>query len=510
MTTIYIQDTFTGSDGTNLVDHTPDTGGAWSMDFSADPEGLQIYSNQLRMPTYDEDPSHSSGTYIAANAAAIGALPLTVTYTLTFHANESASWQINRYGDNPGNTDHLVLIDFQNTSTAADFFGIDGDSATHLFDTLDTAYSIRHELTDTSQQIYVDDVLVLDQTLTPGWFEGPIGIGLYNSGGGSAVIRVDNLLVQSYEAPTVTVYLAPTFGAGYQAFSSGGEPLNSGKLHTYITGGTTPQATWTSSAGDTENTNPIIFGVDGRPPNEIWLEESVAYRFVLTDSDDNVIATYDSLPGINDPAQFTTSYIAVDNGSAAAPSVRVGAANTGLFRATGGGGDLGVTVNGNEVARFVDSSGFEVTGDISATGDITATGEVTAATATIGTLSSTAATVADINVTGKIQVDGASGTTAQYIGFDGSGNAVLNTLPTVDTSTVGDSIATLTAADVGSMVYALNFTAGTLQYGGTTSGANIQPSNSNNDVGSYGALPGTWKCLGYSAVGYSTLFVRIS
>jgi hypothetical protein len=97
---------------------------------------------------------------------------------------------------------------------------------------------------------------------------------------------------------TTPVSLAPTFGVGWQAFTSGGLPLNAGLLNTYIAGGTTPQATYTTSAGSVANANPIVLGADGRPPAEIWLLQNGAYRFDLTDAIGNLIASYDNITGI--------------------------------------------------------------------------------------------------------------------------------------------------------------------------------------------------------------------
>ena len=94
-----------------------------------------------------------------------------------------------------------------------------------------------------------------------------------------------------------TVYLSPgPFGAGGQFFTLGGLPLNKGRLYTYAAGGTTPQATYTTSAGTVQNSNYIELSADGRPPNEIWLLP-LAYRFDLKDSLDNLIKTYDDIPG---------------------------------------------------------------------------------------------------------------------------------------------------------------------------------------------------------------------
>lgn len=105
----------------------------------------------------------------------------------------------------------------------------------------------------------------------------------------------------------MSVFLAPTFGDGYQAFDTVGQPLNGGLIYTYQAGTTTPQATFTTSSGNVQNANPIVCGTDGRPQSagaivEIWLTSGLTYKFVLTDSLNNTIATYDNLPGINDVA----------------------------------------------------------------------------------------------------------------------------------------------------------------------------------------------------------------
>ncbi len=106
-----------------------------------------------------------------------------------------------------------------------------------------------------------------------------------------------------------TVYLAPgVFGAGGQMFTSGGLPLDEGLVYTSIAGGTTPAATYTTSAGNIQNANPIELNADGRFPDEVWLEEGVSYRFTLRDSAGNLIGTYDNLRGVNDIGLYTTAY----------------------------------------------------------------------------------------------------------------------------------------------------------------------------------------------------------
>jgi hypothetical protein len=96
----------------------------------------------------------------------------------------------------------------------------------------------------------------------------------------------------------MAVFLSPVGGVAAQFFTNSGVPLSGGKLYTYIAGTTTPQATYTSSSGSTNHTNPIILDSAGRVPGgEIWLSSS-SYKFVLNTSTDVLIATYDNVSGI--------------------------------------------------------------------------------------------------------------------------------------------------------------------------------------------------------------------
>jgi hypothetical protein len=95
--------------------------------------------------------------------------------------------------------------------------------------------------------------------------------------------------------------LSPIGGAGAQFFDNNGVILSGGKLYTYLAGTTTPIATVTSPAGTTNNTNPIILDAAGRPPQEIWLSMTYAYKFILKDFNDVQIASYDNIPGLPQP-----------------------------------------------------------------------------------------------------------------------------------------------------------------------------------------------------------------
>jgi hypothetical protein len=95
------------------------------------------------------------------------------------------------------------------------------------------------------------------------------------------------------------VYLSPVGGVAAQFFTNTGSVLTGGKLYTYAAGTTTPLTSYTTSAGNVARTNPVVLDSAGRVPNggEIWIT-SASYKFVLTDSNDVLIATYDNIFGI--------------------------------------------------------------------------------------------------------------------------------------------------------------------------------------------------------------------
>lgn len=97
----------------------------------------------------------------------------------------------------------------------------------------------------------------------------------------------------------MAVFLSPVGGAAAQFFTNTGAVLTGGKLYTYAAGTTTPLPSYTTSAGNVARTNPVVLDAAGRVPGsgEIWIT-SASYKFVLTDSTDVLIATYDNVSGI--------------------------------------------------------------------------------------------------------------------------------------------------------------------------------------------------------------------
>ena len=232
----------------------------------------------------------------------------------------------------------------------------------------------------------------------------------------------------------MAVNLSP-IGNGFQFFDSNGAPLNAGKIYTYQAGSSTPLATYTDNAGLVANTNPIILGTDGRPPQELWLLEGYFYKFILKDSDDVTIQTYDNLYGIigvaPTPATPTPSGVIVlwsgsigsipagwylCNGSNGTPDLRdrfvVGAGSTYAVDATGGSANA-IVVSHTHTATStstVTDPGHSHTGGVSLYNNPASTGGGSAS----GGPSNTGSNTTGITVATTTTVDsqGTSGTNA--------------------------------------------------------------------------------------------------
>ena len=98
----------------------------------------------------------------------------------------------------------------------------------------------------------------------------------------------------------MSVNPSPIAGFAGQFFDNNGQPLSGGKIFTYAAGTTTPQATYTSATGVTPHANPIVLDSAGRVPGgEIWLTDSLIYKFVIETSTNILIGTYDNITGVN-------------------------------------------------------------------------------------------------------------------------------------------------------------------------------------------------------------------
>jgi hypothetical protein len=112
----------------------------------------------------------------------------------------------------------------------------------------------------------------------------------------------------------MAVNLSMLAGAGAQFFDNSGVILSGGLVYTYAAGTTTPQATYTTSAGNVAHTNPIVLDSAGRVASggEIWLTDAVSYKFVTRTSTAVLIGTYDNITG---NASGIVSSLAASSGS---------------------------------------------------------------------------------------------------------------------------------------------------------------------------------------------------
>ena len=108
-----------------------------------------------------------------------------------------------------------------------------------------------------------------------------------------------------------TVNLSP-IGNDAPFLDSSGNPLSGGLLYTYTAGSSTPETTYTTSAGSVSNANPIVLNSGGYPASagnvvSIWLTQGTSYKFVLKTSAAVEVWSRDNIYGINDPTNFSAA-----------------------------------------------------------------------------------------------------------------------------------------------------------------------------------------------------------
>ena len=154
----------------------------------------------------------------------------------------------------------------------------------------------------------------------------------------------------------MAVNLSPLGGAGAQFFNNSGVPLSGGLLYTYAAGTSTPAITYTSSNGVTPLANPIVLNAGGRiPTGEIWVTDGISYKFVLKDSTDTLIATWDNILGIN------SNFITFTSQEEVVTATQGQTVFTTSITYTVGTNNLSVFVNGSN--QIVDTNYLETTGN---------------------------------------------------------------------------------------------------------------------------------------------------
>lgn len=196
-------------------------------------------------------------------------------------------------------------------------------------------------------------------------------------------------------------------GAGWQFFDNNGTILSGGKLYTYSAGSTSPLTTYTSSSGSTLNPNPIILDSAGRVPAEVWVNSSSIAKFVLKDSTDVLIGTWDNIPSLVSSLNLTGT----NNGVVYFNSVGTFTSGTNL---TFDGTNLGVAGAATIGSNLNVAGPSSLTGNVTASGALSVTGNTTLnsalttyGNATIGgTLSVTGNVINTLNVTGTLTTSG--------------------------------------------------------------------------------------------------------
>ena len=104
----------------------------------------------------------------------------------------------------------------------------------------------------------------------------------------------------------MTVLLSPIGNSMTPFVGLDALPLVGGLLYTYQAGTTTALPTYTASDGAVPCANPIVLGVNGIPPTEIWLSSTNNYKFVLATAANVVLYTYDNIGGIPSNSSIVT------------------------------------------------------------------------------------------------------------------------------------------------------------------------------------------------------------
>lgn len=109
--------------------------------------------------------------------------------------------------------------------------------------------------------------------------------------------------------------LAPVFRQRF--FDQNGVPLAGGKLYSYVAGTTTLQGTYSNATGTT-NTNPVV--LDSQGYGDVWLDPTLAYKFVLQDAGsvtlwtaDNVTVTTSGISTWNTNTTYAQGALVQDN-----------------------------------------------------------------------------------------------------------------------------------------------------------------------------------------------------
>lgn len=160
-----------------------------------------------------------------------------------------------------------------------------------------------------------------------------------------------------------------------QFFDSNGNPLAGGKVFTYLAGTLTPRPTYTTQAGTTPNSNPVILDSAGRA--SIWLDDSAAYKFTVTTSADVPVRTEDNIQPFNTASGLSVlgtiaanTLVGNNTGSPSTPTALTTAQVTAMLGISSSGGVRRQTV----ISGPVGTTGLAAFGGSTGSTTVTAAG----------------------------------------------------------------------------------------------------------------------------------------
>lgn len=109
-----------------------------------------------------------------------------------------------------------------------------------------------------------------------------------------------------------SVNLCPA--VNYRSLTLAGAPNAGGKLYTYVSGTTTNQASYTTYLGNVQNSNPVTFDANGMAA--VWLDDTLTYTLLETDSAGTTIRTVDGVSFAGNANAIRYLAYAADTGTA--------------------------------------------------------------------------------------------------------------------------------------------------------------------------------------------------
>jgi hypothetical protein len=134
-------------------------------------------------------------------------------------------------------------------------------------------------------------------------------------------------------------------------FVNNSGPLVGGMLYSYQAGTSIPQTTFVDSTGGTPNANPVV--LDSLGSASIWLDPTVSYKFILTDSLGNTLWTKDNVVGTLSVNSVNTA--SIQNGAVTSIKIASGAITAGLI---GAGAVTNSNIGSGQVTRNLINSTF--------------------------------------------------------------------------------------------------------------------------------------------------------